>query len=311
MARRKELFEELQPLVTDVRRPPVGLGGSTEAGDAHPHERRPDSRWNAGKDLSFTPLRPERVVEVRYDHMEGMPLPAHRPVRPVARGPRPPSSCTYDQLEEPVSYDLADVLAPTRTAADEQSGAAAAVGAGGDRGAAVAATGSGVSAGRRGGLRSPVGSSRRTGRRPDDVARRATSATSVVTSALTPRRSCPVATGCGSTAASGTSGSATSSSVDDDARHGPRASCSASTAATSRPDPARWNRLLLSPPPDAALGVPTEHVTYPTELGPMPAWVVDPAEARPGERWAVLVHGRGARREECLRAVKPLLRRGS
>ena len=47
------------------------------------------SRWNAGKDLSFTPLRPERVVEVKYDHMEGDPVPAHRAVRALARRPHP------------------------------------------------------------------------------------------------------------------------------------------------------------------------------------------------------------------------------
>jgi hypothetical protein len=39
------------------------------AGERTPR-RNEDSRWNAGKDLSFVPLRPERVVEVRYDHME-------------------------------------------------------------------------------------------------------------------------------------------------------------------------------------------------------------------------------------------------
>ena len=69
MARRKELFEELQPLVTDFDDHPWAWA---KAGDGQPHaDERGDRRWNAGKDLSFTPLRPERVVEVKYDHMEG------------------------------------------------------------------------------------------------------------------------------------------------------------------------------------------------------------------------------------------------
>ena len=109
MARRRELFAELQPLVTDVRRPPVGLGAAGGRATRTPRKSE-TSRWNAGKDLSFTPLRPERVVEVRYDHMEGVAVPAHRAVRPLAPGPRP-RACTYDQLERPVSFDLADVLA--------------------------------------------------------------------------------------------------------------------------------------------------------------------------------------------------------
>ncbi len=67
------------------------------------------SRWAAGKDLSFTPLRPERVVEVRYDHMEGARF-RHTAQFVRWRPDRDPSSCTYEQLDEPVKFDLADVL---------------------------------------------------------------------------------------------------------------------------------------------------------------------------------------------------------
>jgi pimeloyl-ACP methyl ester carboxylesterase len=67
---------------------------------------------------------------------------------------------------------------------------------------------------------------------------------------------------------------------------------------------ARWNQYYYGSSPDRSLGLPTRHVEVPTELGPMTAWVVE-AE-RPTDRWAVLVHGRGARREECLRAITPL-----
>ena len=92
---RRELFAELQPLVTTFEAP-VELGGH-EQGDPRKNET---SRWNAGKDLSFVPLRPERVVEVRYDYMEAS-VPAHRPVRAVAPD-REPESCTWRSSRRPV-----------------------------------------------------------------------------------------------------------------------------------------------------------------------------------------------------------------
>ena len=69
LARRRELFTELQPLVTTFDNHPWNWAAH-EAGERTPRKGE-GSRWNAGKDLSFVPLRPERVVEVRYDHMEG------------------------------------------------------------------------------------------------------------------------------------------------------------------------------------------------------------------------------------------------
>jgi len=57
------------------------------------------------------PLRPERVVEVRYDHLEGRRF-RHTAQFVRWRPDRDPRSCTYAQLEETVSFDLADVLAP-------------------------------------------------------------------------------------------------------------------------------------------------------------------------------------------------------
>jgi pimeloyl-ACP methyl ester carboxylesterase len=75
------------------------------------------------------------------------------------------------------------------------------------------------------------------------------------------------------------------------------------------PGGARWNQYYFGSPPDECLDLPTEHVTYAGELGPMPAWVVPPPGGA-GERWAVLVHGRGARREETIRAMPPLLAQG-
>ena len=107
MARRRELFTELQPLVTEFDGHPWDWARQAE-GERTPRKAEA-SRWNADKDLSFVPLRPERVVEVRYDHMEG---PRFRHTAQFARWrpDREPRSCTYAQLEEPVSFDLAAVL---------------------------------------------------------------------------------------------------------------------------------------------------------------------------------------------------------
>ena len=68
--RRAELIEELAPLVCDISEHPWGEWA--EWAIANP-DRVPgtQSRWSAGKDLSFVPIRPERVLEVGYDHMEG------------------------------------------------------------------------------------------------------------------------------------------------------------------------------------------------------------------------------------------------
>ena len=107
MARRRALLEELQPLVTDFDEHPWAWA-KQEQGERTPRKSE-TSRWNAGKDLSFVPLRPERVVEVRYDYMEGIRF-RHTAQFVRWRDDRDPHSCTYDQLEHPVSFDLADVL---------------------------------------------------------------------------------------------------------------------------------------------------------------------------------------------------------
>ncbi len=138
MAQRRQLFTEVQPLVTSFEGhpwnwggslapgaggPPVQAGTGAEAGaradaaptaPAAPRARHPreaeGSRWNAGKDLSFVPLRPERVAEVRYEHMEGTRF-RHTAQWVRWRPDRDPRSCGFDQLEEPVHYNLAEVLA--------------------------------------------------------------------------------------------------------------------------------------------------------------------------------------------------------
>jgi len=108
LATRKTLFEEMQPLVTTFEGHPWNWAAH-EQGERTPR-RNEQSRWNAGKDLSFTPLRPERVVEVAYDYMEGARF-RHTAQFVRWRPDREPESCTYEQLDEPVKFDLAEVLA--------------------------------------------------------------------------------------------------------------------------------------------------------------------------------------------------------
>ena len=108
MARRRELFTELQSLVTTFDDHPWNWAAHVAA---NPDARRygGGSRWNAGKDLSFVPLRPERVVEVRYDHMEGERF-RHTAQFNRWRPDRNPRSCTYEQLERPVTFSLDDIV---------------------------------------------------------------------------------------------------------------------------------------------------------------------------------------------------------
>jgi ATP-dependent DNA ligase len=107
MATRRELLTELQPLVTGFEGHPWNWA-RPEPGVRNPREAQ-NSRWNANKDLSFIPLRPERVVEVRYDHMEGTRF-RHTAQFVRWRPDREPASCGFAQLEEPVSYNLTDIL---------------------------------------------------------------------------------------------------------------------------------------------------------------------------------------------------------
>lgn len=93
MARRRELFVELQELATGFDDHPWQWANLTSGVSEQ-------SRWNAGKDLSFVPLRPERVVEVRYDHLEGDRF-RHTAQFNRWRPDRDPRSCTYEQLAKP------------------------------------------------------------------------------------------------------------------------------------------------------------------------------------------------------------------
>lgn len=109
MARRKSLLDDLAPY-RDVELADHPWGGWADQ-EAHADRRMPGavSRWNAKKDLSFVPLRPELVVEVAYDHMEGDRF-RHTAQFRRWRTDRDAASCTYAQLEEPVSFRLSDIL---------------------------------------------------------------------------------------------------------------------------------------------------------------------------------------------------------
>ncbi|WP_437014517.1 ATP-dependent DNA ligase [Streptomyces sp. enrichment culture] len=110
MKRRAELVEELEPLRLDDVTGHPWAAWSEEA--AHETARLPGapSRWSGRKDLSWVPLRPDRVAEVAYDHMENGQRFRHTARFRRWRPDRTPRSCTYAQLEEPVRYDLAEIL---------------------------------------------------------------------------------------------------------------------------------------------------------------------------------------------------------
>ncbi|MGK5112495.1 MULTISPECIES: ATP-dependent DNA ligase [unclassified Geodermatophilus] len=112
MARRAELVEELAPYRADALagHPWQDWANAETNGDGEHRMPGAQSRWNAGKDLSWVPLRPELVIEIKYDQLEGRRL-RHTGHFLRWRTDREPRSCTYDQLEVPVRYDLAEVFA--------------------------------------------------------------------------------------------------------------------------------------------------------------------------------------------------------
>jgi len=67
------------------------------------------SRWNRGKDLSWEPLRTERVVEVAYDHLQGSRF-RHATTFKRWRPDKPPADCRYDQLEETAAYEIGRIF---------------------------------------------------------------------------------------------------------------------------------------------------------------------------------------------------------
>jgi ATP-dependent DNA ligase len=109
MAKRKALAQELEPLRTNaLKNHPWSEWAQPEA---HGTQRMPggQSRWSAGKDLSWEPIRIERVCEVKYDHMQGDRF-RHAAIFLRWRPDKPPADCRYDQLEVTTAYELAQVF---------------------------------------------------------------------------------------------------------------------------------------------------------------------------------------------------------
>jgi len=108
MATRQALVKELAPLRKDATKNHPWKEWAQWQGDA----RMPgaQSRWSAGKDLSWEPLRIERVCEVKYDHMEGDRF-RHGTTFLRWRTDKKPKDCRYDQLEVTRPFALAKVFA--------------------------------------------------------------------------------------------------------------------------------------------------------------------------------------------------------
>jgi ATP-dependent DNA ligase len=108
-AQRRTFVDELAPL---RERALEGHPWRDWAGQAEEGRRMPgaQSRWNAGKDLSWEPLRIERVCEVGYDHLQRDRF-RHATTFRRWRPDREPPSCTYAQLDSPVPAELASVFA--------------------------------------------------------------------------------------------------------------------------------------------------------------------------------------------------------
>jgi ATP-dependent DNA ligase len=109
MEKRRQLVTELTPLrARALEGHPWREWAETDADEM---ARMPggQSRWSAGKDLSWEPLRLERVCEVKYDHMQGSRF-RHAAVFQRWRPDKQPRDCRYDQLEVTSPYELAKVF---------------------------------------------------------------------------------------------------------------------------------------------------------------------------------------------------------
>jgi ATP-dependent DNA ligase len=113
-AMRKQLVAELAPLRRNAldHHPWRDWAEAQEEANVR-GQRLPcaTSRWNRGKDLSWEPLRPERVCEVAYDHMQGTRF-RHAAQFVRWRPDKRPTDCRYDQLEVTAPYELERVFGP-------------------------------------------------------------------------------------------------------------------------------------------------------------------------------------------------------
>jgi ATP-dependent DNA ligase len=109
MAARRQLVEEVAPLRTHALENHPWRDWAEAGAEAMTRMPGGQSRWSAGKDLSWEPLRIERVCEVKYDHMQGDRF-RHAAVFQRWRPDKPPKDCRYDQLEVTTPYELAKVF---------------------------------------------------------------------------------------------------------------------------------------------------------------------------------------------------------
>jgi ATP-dependent DNA ligase len=110
-ARRRELVAELAPLRANATEDHPWRDWADWGEAGAPERRMPgaSSRWNRGKDLSWEPLRVERVCEVAYDHLQGDRF-RHATHFLRWRPDRSPRQCTYAQLEETPAYELSRIF---------------------------------------------------------------------------------------------------------------------------------------------------------------------------------------------------------
>jgi len=109
VARRTELVVELAPYREGAREGHPWAAWATAMAEHGGRMPGAQSRWNAGKDQSWEPLRPELVVEVAFDHLQGDRF-RHASQFVRWRPEREPRSCTYSQLEVVVPEELAAVF---------------------------------------------------------------------------------------------------------------------------------------------------------------------------------------------------------
>ena len=126
MEKRRQLVKELEPLReralqkhpwADFARASSRQGPLSPVDAGEQVKRMPggQSRWSAGKDLSWEPLRIERVCEVKYDHMQGDRF-RHAATFLRWRDDKPPKDCGYDQLEVTPAFELSEVFGASRHA---------------------------------------------------------------------------------------------------------------------------------------------------------------------------------------------------
>ena len=111
--RREGLVEELAPLREDALEGHPWREWAAWSDEAEATGQRmpgASSRWNRSKDLSWEPLRVERVAEVAYDHLQGDRF-RHATTFRRWRPDRTPPDCRYDQLETTAPFELRDIFA--------------------------------------------------------------------------------------------------------------------------------------------------------------------------------------------------------